>query len=83
MVTCTVVEHAITGALTGRPRAAALWVSEANHGKNAVAAWTADRTSAAVGLIQPAMIVIIALVVGFLAVSLVSAMYSIYGEFGA
>jgi type IV pilus assembly protein PilC len=41
-----------------------------------------DRTSAAVGLIQPAMIVIIALVVGFIAISLVSAMYSIYGEMG-
>ncbi len=41
-----------------------------------------DRTSSAVGLIQPAMIVIIALVVGFIAVSLVSAMYSIYGQLG-
>jgi type IV pilus assembly protein PilC len=39
-----------------------------------------DRTSAAVGLIQPALIVIIALVVGFLAISLFSAMYSIYGQ---
>jgi type IV pilus assembly protein PilC len=33
-----------------------------------------------VGLIQPAMVVIIALIVGFIAVSLVSAMYSIYGQ---
>jgi type IV pilus assembly protein PilC len=41
-----------------------------------------DRTSSAVGLIQPAMIIIIALVVGFIAVSLVSAMYSIYGQLG-
>jgi type IV pilus assembly protein PilC len=39
-----------------------------------------DRTSAAVGLIQPALVVIIALVVGFLAISLFSAMYSIYGQ---
>jgi len=41
-----------------------------------------DRTSSAVGLIQPAMLVIIALVIGFVAVSLVSAMYSIYGQLG-
>jgi len=39
-----------------------------------------DRTSTAVGLIQPAVIVIIAVVVGFVAVALLSAMYSIYGQ---
>jgi len=39
-----------------------------------------DRTSSAVGLIQPALTVVIALVVGFIAVSLLSAMYSIYGQ---
>jgi len=39
-----------------------------------------DRTSSAVGLIQPILVVIIALVVGFVAVSLLSAMYSIYGQ---
>jgi type IV pilus assembly protein PilC len=39
-----------------------------------------DRTSAAVGLIQPAMIIGIAIVIGFIAVSLLSAMYSIYGQ---
>jgi type IV pilus assembly protein PilC len=39
-----------------------------------------DRTSSAVGLIQPALVAIIALVVGFIAVSLLSAMYSIYGQ---
>jgi type IV pilus assembly protein PilC len=39
-----------------------------------------DRTGAAVGLIQPAMIIIIAVVIGFVAVSLISAMYSIYGQ---
>ena len=39
-----------------------------------------DKTSAAVGLIQPAMIVVIAVVIGFVAVALLSAMYSIYGQ---
>ena len=41
-----------------------------------------DRTSTAVGLIQPAMIIGIASVIGFIAISLVSAMYSIYGQMG-
>ena len=41
-----------------------------------------DRTSAAVGLIQPAMIVVIGLIVGFIAIALVSAMYGIYGQLG-
>ena len=39
-----------------------------------------DRTSAAVGLIQPIITIVIGLVVGFLALSLVSAMYSVYGQ---
>ncbi|MBE9512556.1 MAG: type II secretion system F family protein [Chloroflexi bacterium] len=39
-----------------------------------------DKTSAAVALIQPAMTIIIGAVVGFIALSLISAMYSIYGE---
>ena len=39
-----------------------------------------DRTSAAVGFIQPALTVIIAFVVGFVAVALISAMYGIYGQ---
>jgi type IV pilus assembly protein PilC len=39
-----------------------------------------DRTSSAVGLIQPAMIIGIAVLIGFIAVSLISAMYSIYGQ---
>ena len=39
-----------------------------------------DRTSSAVGLIQPAMIIAISVVIGFVAVSLMSAMYSIYGQ---
>lgn len=42
-----------------------------------------DRTSSAVGLIQPAMIIGIAVIIGFIAVSLISAMYSIYGQLGA
>lgn len=39
-----------------------------------------DRTSSAVGLIQPAITVIIGLVIAFIAIALVSAMYSIYGQ---
>ncbi len=39
-----------------------------------------DRTSSAVGLIQPAITVIIGLVIAFIAIAMVSAMYSIYGQ---
>lgn len=39
-----------------------------------------DKTSSAIGLLQPALTIGIALIVGFLAVSLVSAMYGIYGQ---
>jgi len=39
-----------------------------------------DRTSSAVGLIQPTLIIVIAVIVGFIAISLFSAMYSIYGQ---
>jgi type IV pilus assembly protein PilC len=39
-----------------------------------------DRTSAAVGLIQPIITVGIGLAVAFLAIALVSSMYSIYGQ---
>jgi type IV pilus assembly protein PilC len=39
-----------------------------------------DRTSSAVGLLQPAITVVIGIVVAFIAISLVSAMYSIYGQ---
>jgi len=39
-----------------------------------------DRSSSAVGLIQPAMTIIIALVVAFIAIALISAMYGIYGQ---
>jgi type IV pilus assembly protein PilC len=41
-----------------------------------------DRTDAAVGLIQPIMTIAIGLVVGFIALSLMSAMYSMYGQLG-
>ena len=41
-----------------------------------------DRTSSAVGLIQPVMIIGIGLVIGFIALSLVSAMYSVFGQLG-
>ncbi len=41
-----------------------------------------DRTGQAVGLIQPALTIIIGVLVAFVAVALVSAMYSIYGEVG-
>jgi type IV pilus assembly protein PilC len=39
-----------------------------------------DSTRAFIGLIQPAMTILIALFVGVIALSLVSAMYSIYGQ---
>ena len=39
-----------------------------------------DRTDAAVGLIQPAMMVVIGLGVGFIAIAVLSAMYGIYGQ---
>lgn len=39
-----------------------------------------DKTTAAIGLIQPALVVVIAMVVGFIAISLLSTMYSIYGQ---
>jgi type IV pilus assembly protein PilC len=39
-----------------------------------------DRTGSAVGLIQPAITVFIGVVIAFIAISLVSAMYSIYGQ---
>jgi len=39
-----------------------------------------DRTSSAVGLIQPVITIVIGIVIGFIALSMVSAMYSIYGQ---
>ena len=41
-----------------------------------------DKTSSAVELIQPAMTIVIGGIVAFIAIALVSAMYSIYGQFG-
>ena len=40
----------------------------------------ADRTRSLIGLIQPTMTLVIGLTVGFIALSLTSAMYSIYGQ---
>jgi type IV pilus assembly protein PilC len=39
-----------------------------------------DKTTAAVGLLQPAMTIGLAVVVGFIVVAMVSAMYGIYGQ---
>jgi len=39
-----------------------------------------DKVSSLIGLIQPAMTIVIGLVVAFIALSLVSAMYSVYGQ---
>jgi len=39
-----------------------------------------DKTKAAVALIQPILTVVIGLVVGFIVLSLVGAMYSLYGQ---
>ena len=41
-----------------------------------------DRTQAAVGMIQPIMTMGIGVLIGFLAISMISAMYSIYGSIG-
>ena len=40
-----------------------------------------DKTSSAVGLIQPALTIIMGLVVGFIVLAMFSAMYSVYGQF--
>ncbi|AAW39410.1 type II secretion system F family protein [Dehalococcoides mccartyi] len=41
-----------------------------------------DRISSAIGMIQPVMTIAIGLIVGFIAVALVSSMYSLYGQIG-
>jgi type IV pilus assembly protein PilC len=41
-----------------------------------------DKTSSAVAMIQPAMTLIIGGIVAFIAIALVQAMYSVYGNFG-
>ena len=40
-----------------------------------------DKTAAAIALVQPVMTIIIGLLVGFVVLAMVSAMYSIYGQF--
>lgn len=42
-----------------------------------------DRTEAAVALLQPALTIFIAAVVGFIAIAMFSAMYGIYGQMGS
>ena len=42
-----------------------------------------DKTAAAVGLLQPALTIAMAVVVGFIVVAMISAMYGIYGQLGA
>ena len=42
---------------------------------------SADKTSSAIALVQPVMTIIIGLLVGFVVLAMVSAMYSIYGAF--
>jgi type IV pilus assembly protein PilC len=39
-----------------------------------------DRTRSLIALIQPAMTIIIGLIIGLIALSLSSAMYSVYGQ---
>jgi len=39
-----------------------------------------DRTKAAVALIQPVMTIILGLVIGFIVLSMLGAMYSLYGQ---
>jgi type IV pilus assembly protein PilC len=41
-----------------------------------------DKTRAFIGMIQPVMTIVIGLVVGLMALSMVSAMYSMYGQMG-
>ena len=42
---------------------------------------TDDRITSAVGLIQPVMTIVIGIVVAFIAVAMLSSMYSVYGQF--
>jgi type IV pilus assembly protein PilC len=41
-----------------------------------------DKTAAAVGMLQPALTIVMALVVGFIVVAMISTMYGIYGQIG-
>jgi type IV pilus assembly protein PilC len=42
-----------------------------------------DKTTAAVGLLQPALTIAMAIVVGFIVVAMISTMYGIYGQIGS
>ena len=42
-----------------------------------------DKTMTAVGYLQPALTISMAVVVGFIVIAMLSAMYGIYGQFGA
>ena len=42
-----------------------------------------DKTMTAVGMLQPALTIGMAVVVGFIVIAMLSAMYGIYGQFGA
>jgi type IV pilus assembly protein PilC len=42
-----------------------------------------DRTRSAVALIQPVLTIIIGLVIGFIVLSMMGAMYSLYGQLGS
>jgi type IV pilus assembly protein PilC len=42
-----------------------------------------DKTMTAVGYLQPALTIAMAIVVGFIVIAMLSAMYGIYGQFGA
>ncbi len=41
-----------------------------------------DKTTSAIGLIQPGMVIIMGILIAFIALSLVQAMYSVYGQVG-
>jgi type IV pilus assembly protein PilC len=41
-----------------------------------------DKTTTATGLLQPALTIAMAVVVGFIVVAMISAMYGIYGQLG-
>ena len=42
-----------------------------------------DKTTAAIGLLQPAMTIAMAVIVGFIVVAMISAMYGVYGQLGS
>jgi type IV pilus assembly protein PilC len=42
-----------------------------------------DKTTTAIGFLQPALTIGMAIVVGFIVIAMLSAMYGIYGQFGS